>query len=62
MHFKCAEAGSVAITWALHSSLPEIADILQSAFQLLEEKYGIAQMIFQGKRIFQQKPYEVKCL
>ena len=62
MHFKCAEAGSVAITWGFHSSLPEITDILQSAFQLLEEKYGVLQVIFQGKCITQQRPLEVKCL
>ena len=62
MHFKCAKAGSVAITWAVHSSLPEITDILQSAFQLLEEKYGVLQVIFQGKCITQQSSLEVKCL
>ena len=62
MHFKCAEAGSVAITLGFHSSLPEITDILQSAFQLLEEKYGVLRVIFQGKCITQQRPLEVKCL
>ena len=62
MHFKCAEAGSVAITWAFHSSLPEITNILQSAFRLLEEKYGVLRVIFQGKCISQQRPLEVKCL
>ena len=62
MHFKCAETGSVAITWAFHSSLPEIIDILQSAFQLLEKKYGVLRVIFQGKCITPQRPLEVKCL
>ena len=62
MHFKCAETGSVAITWAFHSSLPEITVTLQSAFQLLEKKYGVLQVIFQGKCITPQRPLEVKCL
>ena len=62
MHFKCVEAGSVAITWAVHSSLPEITDILQSAFQLLEKKYGVLRVIFQEKCITQQRLLEVKCL
>ena len=62
MHFKCAKAGSVAVTWALHNSLPENIDILQSAFQLLEKKYDVLRVIFQGKCITQQRPLEVKCL
>ena len=62
MHFNCAETGSVAITWAFHSSLPEITDILKSAFQLLEKKCGVLRVIFQGKCILQQSSLEVKCL
>ena len=62
MHFKCAEVDSVAITWAFHSSLPEITNIVESAFQLLEKKYGVLRVIFQGKCITQQRPLEVKCL
>ena len=62
MHFNCAQPGSVTITWAVHSSLPEITDILQSAFQLLEKKYGVLRVIFQGKCISQQSSLEVKCL
>ena len=55
------EAGCIAVTWALHSSLPAIADILQSAFQLLE-KYGVQKVIFQGKCIPEPKSSEVRCL
>ena len=62
MHFKSADTGSVAITWAFHSSLPEITDILQMAFQLLVKTYDILRMIFQGKSISQQRSLEVKCL
>ena len=47
--FKSAEPGSVTVTWAFHSSLPAITDILQSAFQLLEKKYSVLRVIFQGK-------------
>ncbi len=61
MHFNCVETGSVAITWVFHSSLPEITVTLQSAFQLLESKYSLLQVIFQGKCIPQQRPLEVKC-
>ena len=62
LHFKSAEAGSVAITWAFHSSLPEITDVLQSAFQLLEKKYDVLQVLFQGKHIPLQRSVEVKFL
>ena len=44
MHFDSVVTGSIAVTWALHSSLPAITDILQSAFQLLEKKYCILRM------------------
>ena len=47
---KSANTGSVVITWALPSSLPGIADTLQSAFLELQ-KYGVLRMIFQGKCI-----------
>ena len=62
MHFKSVDAGSIAITWAFHSSLPEITSTLQSVFQLLEEKYVILKVIFQGKCTPHQRPLEVKCL
>ena len=62
LHFKSAETGSVAVTWAFHSSLPAIIDILQSAFQLLEKEYCILRMIIQGKCIPEPKSLEVKCL
>ena len=61
MHFKSAETGSIAVTWAFHSSIPAITDILQSAFQLLE-KYGVLRVIFQGKCIPEPKSPEVMCL
>ena len=63
MHFKSAETGSVAVTWAFHSSLPAITDVLQSAFQLLEKKYSILRVIFQGNCIPEPKSLEViiKC-
>ena len=47
---KSANSGSVVITWALPSSLPGIADTLQSAFLELQ-KHGVLRMIFQGKCI-----------
>ena len=57
------EAGCIAVTWALHSSLPEITDTLQSAFQQLQKKYGILRVIFQGKCIPEPEPPEVnKCV
>ena len=62
LHFKSAETGSVAITWAFHSSLTAITDVLQSAFQLLEKKYCVLRVIFQGKSIPEPKLLEVKCL
>ena len=43
--------GSVSVTWALPSSLPGIADTLQSIFSLLEEEYDVLTMVFQGKHI-----------
>ena len=43
--------GSVSVTWALPSSLPGIADTLQSIFSLLEEEYDLLMMVFQGKHI-----------
>ena len=60
MRFSCAEPGSVAITWAFHSSLPEITVTLQFAFQLLEKTYDVLRMIFEGKCISQQRLLEVK--
>ena len=62
MHFKSAKTGSIAVTWTVHSSLPAITDILQSAFQLLQKKYCILRVIFQGKCISEPKLLEVKCL
>ena len=62
MHFKSAGTGSITITWALQSTLPAISDILQSAFQLLEKKYGVLRVIFQGECIPEPKSLEVKCL
>ena len=61
MHFKSVQPGSIAVTWALHSSLPAIADILQSAYQQLQ-KYGVLSVIFQGKFIPEPKLPEVMCL
>ena len=63
LHFESAETGSVAVTWALHSSVPAITDILQSAFQLLEKQYCVLRVIFQGKFIPEPKSLEViiKC-
>ena len=43
--------GSVSVTWALPSSLPGIADTLQSIFSLLEEEYNVLRVVFQGKHI-----------
>ena len=62
LHFKSAETGSVAVTWAFYSSLPAITDVLQSAFQLLEKEYCVLRVIFQGKSIPEPKLLEVKCL
>ena len=62
LHFKRAKPGSVAITWAFHSSLPATTDILQSALLQLQKKYGILRMIFQGKCIPEPKFPEVMCL
>ena len=45
-----ANSGCVVITWALPSSLPGIADTLQSAFLELQ-KHGVLRMTFQGKCI-----------
>ena len=65
-HIMSAEQGCVAVTWAVHSSLPAITDVLQSAVQLLEKKYCILRVIFpserQGKCITESKSLEVKCL
>ena len=61
-HITSAEPGCIEITWAVHSSLPAITDILQSAFQLLEKKYCILRVIFQGECIPEPKSLEVKCL
>ena len=54
------EAGCIAVTWALHSSLPDITDTLQSAFQQLQKKYGILRVIFQGKCIPELESPEVR--
>ena len=62
VHFTSAEAGCIAVTWALHGSLPEIADVIQAAFQLLVKRYCVLKVIFQGKCISEQKSLEVKCL
>ena len=43
--------GSVTVTWAIPSSLPGIADTLQSIFLLLEEEYDVLAIVFQGRRI-----------
>ena len=43
--------GSVSVTWALPSSLPGIAETLQSIFSLLEEEYDVLMIVFQGKHI-----------
>ena len=60
VHLKSAESGCIAVTWALHGSIPEIAGILQSAIVLLEEKkYRFLSVIFQGKCIIEPKSLEV---
>ena len=43
--------GSVTVAWAIPSSLPGIADTLQSIFLLLEEEYDVLAIVFQGRRI-----------
>ena len=58
-HITSAEQGCVAVTWAVHSSLPAITDVLQSAFQLLEKKYSVLRVIFQGIHIPEPKSPEV---
>ena len=50
---------SVLVTLALPSSLPGIADTLQSIFSLLEEEYDVLMMMFQGKHIPKLAPLEV---
>ena len=62
LHFMGVEPGSVAVTWALHSSLPASTEILRSALQLLEKKYGALRVIFQGECIPEPKSPEVRCL
>ena len=59
IHIMSAEEGCVEITWALHSPLPAITDTLQSAFQVLEKKYSVLRVIFQGKYIPESKSPEV---
>ena len=49
--YKSVKPGSVSVTWALPSSLPGIADTLQSIFPLLEEEYDVLMVVFQGKHI-----------
>ena len=43
--------GSVTVAWAIPSSLPGIADTLQSIFLLLEEEYDVLAIVVQGRRI-----------
>ena len=61
LHFNSVETGSIAVTWAFHSSLPEIANILQATFEMIE-KYSVLRIFFRGKSIPQQRALEVKCL
>ena len=61
LHFNSVETGSIAVTWAFHSSLPEIADILQATFEMIE-KYSVLRIFFRGKSISRQRALEVKCL
>ena len=51
LHYTRIKPGSVSVTWALPSSLPGIADTLQSIFPLLEEEYDVLMVVFQGKHI-----------
>ena len=51
--------GSVTVTWAIPSSLPGIADTLQSIFPLLEEEYDVLTIVFQGKHIPELSTLEV---
>ena len=43
--------GSVSVTWALPSSLPGIADTLQSILPRLKKEYDVLMVVFQGKHI-----------
>ena len=51
LHYTRIMPGSVSVTWVLPSSLPGIADTLQSIFPLLEEEYDVVMVVFQGKQI-----------
>ena len=49
--FKIINPGSVLVTWAIPSSLPGIADTLQSIFPQLDVEYDVLMVVFQGKHI-----------
>ena len=60
LQMNTTEPGSVSVTWVLQSSLPGIANSLESAFQQLQQKYGVLRVIFRGKYITDLKLSEVK--
>ena len=60
LHFNRVQPGSVSVTWAIPSSLPGIANTLQSTFPLLEEEYDVLKVVFQGKRILKLRELEVR--
>ena len=62
MHFTSAQTDPIEIYWAVHSSVPVISDVLQSAFQLLEKKYCVLRVGFWGEWISVPKSVGVKCL
>ena len=60
LQVNTTEPGSVSVTWVLQSSLPGIANSLESAFQQLQQKYDVLRVIFRGKCIADLKLPEVK--
>ena len=59
LQVNTTEPGSVSVTWVLQSSLPGIANSLESAFQQLQQEYSILRVIFRGRYITDRKFPEV---
>ena len=59
LQMNTTEPGSVSVTWVLQSSLPGIANSLESAFQQLQQEYSILRVIFRGRYITDRKFPEV---
>ena len=60
LHYTSIKSGCISVTWAFPSSLPGIADILQSISPLLQDEYNVLTVVFQGNHIHDHELSELE--